>query len=118
MKRASFTVLKHRERIRTQESCAIQGNIEVRTEAEGCFVGFLNDSQSTHFADWVSGKEYPVTTLIRVPEALQAGTYDLRIAITDPDSGKPAVRLAIEGEDSRMRYRLGTLRILPPRAAQ
>ena len=87
------------------------------TDAEGIEKSSAPDRAFTPI-DWVSGKEYPVTTLIRVPEALQAGTYDLRIAITDPDSGKPAVRLAIEGEDSRMRYRLGTIRILPARAAR
>jgi hypothetical protein len=65
--------------------------------------------------DWVSGKEYPVTTLLRVSEKLEPGIYEVRIAITDPYNGKPAVRLAVEGEDSQMRYRLGTIRILPAR---
>ena len=65
--------------------------------------------------DWVSGKEYPVTTLLRVSEKLEPGIYEVRIAITDPYSGKPAVRLAVEGEDSQMRCRLGTIRILPAR---
>ncbi len=68
--------------------------------------------------DWVAGKEYPVTTLIRVSEKLQPGTYEVRIAITDPESGKPSVRLAVEGEDTRMRSRLGTIRILPARAGR
>jgi hypothetical protein len=65
--------------------------------------------------DWVAGKEYPVTTLLKVSGTLEPGSYDVRIAIADPNSGKPAVRLAVEGEDSQMRYRLGTIRILPSR---
>jgi hypothetical protein len=68
--------------------------------------------------DWVAGKEYPVTTLITLSSKLEPGIYDLRAALTDPDSGKPSIRLAIEGEDSRMRYRLGTIRILPSRSGK
>jgi hypothetical protein len=84
------------------------------TDAEGTEKLSAPDRAFTP-VDWASGKEYPVTTLIRVSEKLQPANYEVRIAITDPDSGKPAVRLAIEGEDSLMRYRLGTIRILPAR---
>jgi hypothetical protein len=65
--------------------------------------------------DWVAGKEYSVISLLTVSKKLTPGIYDLRIAIADPVSGRPAIQLAIEGEDEQMRYRLGTIRILQTR---
>jgi len=64
--------------------------------------------------DWVQGQQYPVTTLVTLSKEIPPGTYDLRIAMVDA-SGRPVIRLAIEGEDAQLRYRLGTIRILPPR---
>jgi len=64
--------------------------------------------------NWVKGEEYPVTTLVTIPDKLEPGTYDLRIALTST-AGEPSLRLPIAGEDAQMRYRLGNIRILPPR---
>lgn len=63
--------------------------------------------------NWVRGEEYPMATMVKTPENLEPGTYDLRIAMTGPD-GKPAIRLAIGGEDEQLRYRIGTIRVVPP----
>ncbi len=87
------------------------------TDAEGNEKYTAQDPAFTPVA-WVSGKEYPVTTLVRVSEKLEPGYYDLRIAIADPNRGKPVVHLAIEGEDSQMRYRLGGIRILSARSGR
>ena len=43
---------------------------------------------------------------------LPPGVYDVRIAMAD-SSGRPRIRLAIDGEDNQKRYRLGSVRILP-----
>lgn len=63
---------------------------------------------------WVNGEEYPVTTLLKTSDKLEPGTYDVRIALADA-SGKPAIRLPIEGEDSDLRYSLGKIQVLPAR---
>ena len=55
--------------------------------------------------DWVY--EGPVL----LPENLPAGRYDLRIAIVDPATGKPAIRLANEGRDSEGWYGIGSIEL-------
>ena len=52
------------------------------------------------------------TSVIQLPEDLSSGEYELRVALADK-SGKPRIRLAIQGGDAEMRYKLGTVRILP-----
>jgi hypothetical protein len=52
------------------------------------------------------------TSVIQLPEDLSPGEYELRVALADK-SGKPRIRLAIAGGDAEMRYKLGTVRILP-----
>jgi hypothetical protein len=46
-----------------------------------------------------------------VPENLKEGTYDFRVAMLDPGSNKPAVRLAIAGRDSDGWYSEGQIRV-------
>jgi hypothetical protein len=84
------------------------------TDADG-YEKFSAPDRAFTPVDWVSGREYRVTLLATVSGKLAPGVYDVRIAIADPVTGKPAIHLAIEGEDSQMRYRLGTIRILPRR---
>jgi hypothetical protein len=46
-----------------------------------------------------------------VPETLPAGTYDFRVAMLDPRSGKPAIRFAIAGRDADGWYSQGQIRV-------
>jgi hypothetical protein len=46
-----------------------------------------------------------------VPENLSAGTYDVRVAMLDPVTRKPAVRLAIAGRDSDGWYSQGQIHV-------
>jgi hypothetical protein len=46
-----------------------------------------------------------------VPETLPEGTYDFRVAMLDPRTSKPAVRLAIAGRDSDGWYSEGQIRV-------
>src|SRR5207253_3000433 len=46
-----------------------------------------------------------------VPETLPEGTYDFRVAILDPRSGKPAIRFAIAGRDPDGWYTEGQIRL-------
>ncbi len=61
---------------------------------------------------WVRGETYPVISVFYLPKDLQPGIYDVRIALVD-QRGNPSIRLAIQGEDSKRRYKLGTIRVLP-----
>ena len=58
------------------------------------------------------GEVYYHSTMFTLPKALPAGEYDLRIALVD-ETGKPAVKLGIEGVDKQGRYLLGPIKILP-----
>jgi hypothetical protein len=58
----------------------------------------------------------PMTTIsthdeFMLPENLPVGLYDLRLAFVDPDSGQPALDLAIKGKDSNGRYQIGQVQI-------
>jgi hypothetical protein len=52
------------------------------------------------------------TSVMQLPEDLAPGEYELRIAVADK-TGKPCIRLGIEGGDTQLRYKLGTVRVLP-----
>lgn len=46
-----------------------------------------------------------------IPENLKEGTYDFRVAMLDPRSGRPAVRFAIAGRDADGWYNEGQIRV-------
>jgi hypothetical protein len=46
-----------------------------------------------------------------VPDTLAEGNYDFRVAMLDPKTGKPGVRLAIAGRDADGWYTLGSVRV-------
>jgi len=48
---------------------------------------------------------------VYVPEGLEAGSYDVRIAMLDPRTGKPAIRFAIEGRQDDGWYAAGSLTV-------
>jgi hypothetical protein len=48
---------------------------------------------------------------VYVPQDLDEGTYDLRIAMLDPRTGKPAIRFAIEGRQDDGWYAMGSLMV-------
>jgi hypothetical protein len=59
---------------------------------------------------WLPGDAVFDGTLY-VPETLKAGTYKLRVAMLDPDTGIPAIRFAIEGRQADGWYDLGSIEI-------
>jgi hypothetical protein len=61
---------------------------------------------------WVRGESYDVTSVFHLPKDLPSGTYELRVALADWD-GRPALRIATEGSDGEMRYRIGRLTVDP-----
>jgi hypothetical protein len=48
---------------------------------------------------------------VYVPDTLTGGEYRVRLALLDPRTSQPAVRLAIEGRDDDGWYGLGTIRV-------
>ena len=46
-----------------------------------------------------------------VPDTLREGTYDFRVAMLDPRSGKPIIRFAIAGRDPDGWYTEGQIRV-------
>ena len=62
---------------------------------------------------WVRGESYPVMSVFHLAKTIPPGAYDVRLALVDA-AGKPAIRLGIRGEDAQWRYKVGSVRILPP----
>jgi hypothetical protein len=59
---------------------------------------------------WLPGDAVFDGTLF-VPETLPEGTYDFRVAMLDPRTSQPAVRLAIAGRDADGWYSEGQIRV-------
>jgi len=57
---------------------------------------------------WLPGDAVFDGTLY-VPEMLKPGTYKVRVAMLDPRTGTPAIRLAIQGRQPDGWYELGSL---------
>lgn len=61
---------------------------------------------------WLPGDSV-VDESLYVPPGLTPGTYHVRIGLLDPRTGKPAVRLAIQGRQPEGWYDLGLLQVGP-----
>lgn len=73
---------------------------------------------------WIRGEEYEVFSALcdtgrtkntmetMVPDFIEPGEYELRIALVDIESLQPRIQLAIAGSDNQMRYKLGTIQIV------
>jgi hypothetical protein len=59
---------------------------------------------------WLPG-DAVVDQLVYVPDTLGPGAYRLRLALLDPRTNQPAVRLAIKGRESDGWYTLGAIQI-------
>ena len=62
---------------------------------------------------WLPGDAVYDGTLY-VPENLPEGNYDVLIAMLDPKTGKPAIRLAVEGRQEDGWYAMGSLTVKAP----
>jgi hypothetical protein len=61
---------------------------------------------------WLPGDDIVVNTPVWVPE-LQPGTYHVRVGLLDPFTGKPAIKLAIQGRTEDNWHDLGAVEVLP-----
>lgn len=60
---------------------------------------------------FTNGEIYENFSQIELPADLKAGNYKIMAAIVDPDSGNPAIRLGIAGDDGNKRYELGSVAV-------
>ena len=61
---------------------------------------------------WLPGDAVFDGTLY-VPDSLKPGAYTFRVGLLDPRTGRPAIRLAIQGRQSDGWYDLGTVQVRP-----
>lgn len=59
---------------------------------------------------WLPG-DRSVAGALRLPATLPSGQYTLGLALVDPASEKPAIRLAIDAPHTDRRYRVGAVRV-------
>jgi hypothetical protein len=52
-----------------------------------------------------------VDTTVHIPPSLKPGEYKLRLALLDPRTERPAIRLAIEGREEDGWYGVGEVRV-------
>jgi hypothetical protein len=59
---------------------------------------------------WLPG-DAVVDQPVYLPDTLRPGTYKLRLALLDPETNRPAVRLAIKGREGDGWYNMGAITI-------
>ncbi|RPI29388.1 MAG: DUF4832 domain-containing protein [Acidobacteria bacterium] len=60
--------------------------------------------------EWLPG-DAVVEESIYIPEGIKPGKYPVRVAVLDPHTGHPAVKLAIDGRESDGWYRVGEIEV-------
>jgi hypothetical protein len=60
---------------------------------------------------FISGSIYNWATTFKLPADLAEGEYKVAVALNDPSTGEPAIRLGITGNDGSLRYVLGTVKV-------
>jgi hypothetical protein len=65
---------------------------------------------STDVRKWLPGDAVVDQTLY-IPDSLIAGTYQIRLALLDPRTNQPVIRLAIKGREADGWYGMGTINI-------
>jgi len=60
--------------------------------------------------EWLPGDNIYDNSVF-IPKTFTPGDYNIQIAIVDPATHKPRIKLAIEGKDAEGWYGLGKIRI-------
>jgi hypothetical protein len=81
------------------------------TDASGESV--LDQQLAPDIRSWLPGKLVRLQGSLQLPADFRPGAYDLRVAFIDPANGRPALTLAIAGQDERGRYLIGPVNVLP-----
>lgn len=68
-------------------------------DSSGKVVASTIQASTTDIRKWLPGS-HEDKLAFRIPEELPDGTYTLMVAIVEPDTGKPGIKLAIEGENA------------------
>lgn len=78
-------------------------------DAKGAIV-YQQTQADIDVTSWLPG-DWSVGATLRLPADLQAGQYALGLALVDPDSEKPAIRLAIDAPHTDRLYRLSSVHL-------
>jgi hypothetical protein len=65
-----------------------------------------------HLRSWIPGQSITLTGEITLPDSLQTGRYDLRLAFVNRANGKSILNIAINGRDEQGWYRIGPVNIV------
>lgn len=76
---------------------------------QGNAVSAVSD-KDINFKQFVNGSVYHWSTDFKLADDVKEGTYRLAAALTDKE-GTPAIRLGIAGNDGKLRYVLGTVKV-------
>ena len=79
--------------------------IELRSSASSAVIRTAAEPKN-----WLPG-DAVFDSSIYIPDSLPAGDYHFRVALVDPRTGEPAIRLAIEGRQTDGWYDLGAIHI-------
>ena len=66
----------------------------------------------TDVRKWLPGDDITLESSVWVPN-LEPGTYRVRVALVDPSSGQPAIKLAIQGRTEDNWHDVGAIEVLP-----
>jgi len=81
------------------------------TDSQGKEI-FSEDDNSIDETGWIQGEPRSLLSVFHLKKELAPGAYDLRIALVD-EKGQPRIRLPIQGEDDKKRYKVGEIQITP-----
>lgn len=68
-------------------------------------------AENTDIRQWLPGRTEAAASL-KLPGGLAAGSYTLTVAILDPETGEPGIRLANEGREADGSYRIGQVQVV------
>ncbi|NJN68034.1 MAG: DUF4832 domain-containing protein [Chloroflexaceae bacterium] len=64
-------------------------------------------------SDWPIEEPVRLQEELPLPDTLPSGTYDLKLALVDPETARPLLAIAIAGRDVQGYYAVGKVKILP-----
>ena len=76
--------------------------------------GTLDETIDVMLAWHSNYAHFYVLSAFQLPGDMKPGEYEARIAVVDAESETSRIRLAIDGADAQLRYRIGTIRVEKP----
>ena len=87
--------------------CYKNFSLAIRLKNNKDSITFLTDAD---IREWLPGDNLYDNSVF-VPNSFTPGNYNVQVAIVDPSTGKPKIKLAIEGKDAEGWYDLGKVKV-------